>query len=60
MFLEHIPTKVRVTGSVVPGHYSRTEMSRLKQELLARLSVELHLAVAKHLRVPGRQSGSEA
>jgi hypothetical protein len=53
-FLEHLPTKVRVSGDIPKGHYSRAEMTRLKAELFARLSAELEAEVAKLLRIPGR------
>ena len=52
--LTHTPSGVAVSGKVAPGHYSRREMQRLVAELHAQLLIELHHAVARKLRLPGR------
>ncbi len=52
--LTHTPTGVSVSGKVAQGHYSRREMQHLVAELRARLVIELHRAVARKLRLPGR------
>jgi hypothetical protein len=54
VIVRHRPTGIARDGEVLPGHYSREQMRRLKEELTARLLRELEQAVAKHLRVPGR------
>jgi hypothetical protein len=52
--LEHRPTGVKVRGEIPDGHYSRGEMSALKQQLLDRLRGELEIKVASALRIAGR------
>ena len=52
--LTHRPTGVEVSGQIPQGNYSRTEMTRLRQELLASLFAQLEQRVAHHLRIPGR------
>jgi hypothetical protein len=52
--LTHRPTGIAVSGEVPTGNYSRTEMTKLKQALNARLFAELEQRVARHLRIPGR------
>jgi len=52
--LEHRPTGVKVRGEIPDGHYSRGEMSALKQQLLDRLWSELGIKVAAALRIAGR------
>lgn len=52
--LAHRPTGIEVAGEVPQGHYSRAEMTRLREELRARLFAELEQRVAGHLRTPGR------
>jgi hypothetical protein len=52
--LKHMPTGIVVSGAVAFGHYSRKELSHLKDELLGRLWCELEGKVAARLRVPRR------
>lgn len=52
--LLHVPSGVKVSGKIPPGHYSRKQMQRLTMELKARLTEELVLLVGKKLRVAGR------
>ncbi len=52
--LAHRSTGIEVRGEVPEGHYSRAEMTRLKEDLRARLFAELEQRVARHLRIPGR------
>jgi hypothetical protein len=54
--LTHRPTGVEVSGEIPQGNYARAEMTRLRQELRARLFAALEQAVARHLRIPGRPS----
>jgi hypothetical protein len=54
LFLKHLPTGIEVQGEVPPGHYSNKQMRDEKDRLWAKLQEQLRLAVAKHLRVPGR------
>ena len=55
VFIEHLPTKVRVEGTVQEGNYSKKEMQRLRAQLYDKLLTELETAVARKLRVPGRK-----
>lgn len=41
--LAHKPTNIKVEGEVLPGHYSKKEMQKLKTELEKRLFIELEL-----------------
>jgi len=50
----HAPTGVKVSGRVIPGHYSRSELSRLNKKLQVELFKRLGYEVAKALRVSGR------
>jgi hypothetical protein len=52
--LVHHPTGIEVSGDIPAGHYSKTRLRDLRQELHARLFAELERRVARHLRVPGR------
>lgn len=52
--LYHEPTGICVKGEVPRGNYSRSEMQKLKQELLEELFPQLEKLVAQHLRIPGR------
>lgn len=52
--LTHRPSGIEVRGVIPSGHRSRKTMRRLRAELRARLWSELELAVARHLRIPGR------
>lgn len=52
--LTHRPTGIAVAGEVPEGRYSRAEMTRLKEDLRARLFAELEQRVARHLRISGR------
>ena len=52
--LLHQPAGLEVSGSVPPGHYTRPEMKKLKDELYARLLGELERLVVAKLRVAGR------
>lgn len=52
----HTPTGVKVSGRVIPGHYSRRELSRLNQKLCEEMHKRLEYEVAKTLRAPGRKA----
>jgi hypothetical protein len=54
MTLKHLPTAVEVSGVIAPGQYSRTQMQTAREGLRQSLREQLRLAVAWHLRVPGR------
>ncbi len=54
MTLTHLPTGLSESGGVPGGRYSRGEMSILRDKLFAVLYHRLELAVARHLRIPGR------
>jgi len=54
MTLVHIQTQTSVEGSIPPGHYSRAEMQKLKDELYGGLFRTLEARVAKALRISGR------
>src|SRR5262249_18438063 len=56
MTFTHAPTGVKVTGRVLPGHYSRREHSGLNQRLAQALYSRLEYEVSKHLRAPGRRT----
>ena len=51
----HQPTGVKVSGRVLPGHYSRKELSRLNQKLCEKY-IRLEYEVAKALRATGRKA----
>jgi hypothetical protein len=57
--LTHNQTGISVKGEVVPGHYSRRQLSQLKSELLNRPWGELERKVAARLRLPGRARVAE-
>ena len=50
----HKPTGVKVSGRVIPGKYSRKELSRLNQKLRETLYARLEYEAAKSLRLPGK------
>src|SRR5262249_20934782 len=50
----HKPTGVYVRGEVPPGHYSRTEMARLRAALWRVVWRRLAQEVAIHTRMPRR------
>jgi hypothetical protein len=52
--LKHRPTGIEVSGEITEGHYSRAEMTRLRQVLHAHQFADLEERVARHLRIPGR------
>jgi hypothetical protein len=52
--LQHVPTGIEVSGSVPPGHYSRSVMKTRREELRKRLFAELEALVGKRLRIAGR------
>ena len=52
--LLHRPTGIDVDGEIPAGHYSRVEMSKLRDDLTTRLWDELGRKVARHLRIPGQ------
>lgn len=52
--LLHHPTGIEVSGEISAGHYSRNEMGKLRDGLIARLWDELEGKVARHLRIAGR------
>lgn len=52
--LIHLPTDISVSETVPTGHYSRTEMKKLKEQLYNSLFEKLENAVAKHLGISGR------
>jgi hypothetical protein len=52
--LRHEPTGIEVRASIPPGHYARTRMRQMKDDLRRRLFTELEQRVARHLRIPGR------
>ena len=54
LFMKHLPTGIEVHGDVPPGHYSNKQMQHKKELLWTELQEQLRLAVAKHLRIPGR------
>jgi hypothetical protein len=54
LYLKHLPTGVEVQGEVPAGHYSNKQMQAAKETLWNELQELLCLAVAKHLRLPGR------
>jgi len=54
MTLKHLPTAVEVSGEIAPGQYSRTQMQAARESLSQSLHEQLRLAVARHLRIPGR------
>lgn len=54
MTLKHLPTAVEVSGEIAPGHYSRTQMQVARDNLRQSLHEQLRVAVARHLRIPGR------
>ena len=53
--LTHKPTGVKASGRVIPGHYSRKELSRLNEKLCQEVYERLEYEVAKVLRVSGRK-----
>lgn len=54
MFLEHLPTKIKVEGEIPSGNYSKKEMQKLRKELEATLFNKLERLVAQKLKVKGR------
>jgi len=52
--VRHRPTGVAIQGFIPEGHYSKDEMRKLKEALIAELMRELGQAVARHLRLAGR------
>lgn len=54
LYLVHIPTGVEVSAEVPMGHYSNKQMQVEKEKIWKVLQEQLHFAVAKHLRIPGR------
>lgn len=52
--LLHHPTGIDVEGEIPAGHYSKSEMSKLRDDLTTRLWGELEGKVARHLRIAGR------
>jgi hypothetical protein len=52
----HIPTGVYVQGEVPRGHYSRSQMKQLRDELLTLVYARLRFEVAKAERHPRRTS----
>ena len=48
--LTHGPTGLQVQGEVPPGHYSKKEMQRLRDEQYVKLFLLLEATVRKHLR----------
>ncbi|MEW6211016.1 MAG: hypothetical protein AB1631_21810 [Acidobacteriota bacterium] len=56
----HKPTGVQVSGRVIPGYYSRKELSRLNQKLCDALYKKLEREVARKLRVSGQQALSDS
>ena len=53
--LTHKPTGVIASGRVIPGHYSRKELSRLNEKLCQEVYKRLEYEVAKALRASGRK-----
>ena len=54
VYVEHIPTKVRLEGAIEEGNYSKKEMKLLRDKLRKKLLNDLPAAVARKLRTPGR------
>jgi len=54
LYLKHLPTEVEVHGEIPMGHYSNRQMQSEKEKLWNALQEQLRVAVAKHLRHPGR------
>jgi len=54
IYIQHLPTKIKVEGTVEKGYYSKSEMKHLRNQLFEKLLKELENKVAKKLRVPGR------
>lgn len=52
--LTHAPTGLQVSGEVPKGHYSKAQLSSLKDDLLKKLWHQLERNVAARLRIPGR------
>ena len=52
--LTHQPTGIKVSGAIQSGNYSRKELSKLKQELEARLFSDLEKKIAKFYKIPGQ------
>ena len=54
VFLIHTPTDTRIEGEVPPGHYSKKEMQKKREELFVDLFPKLEKMVAKKLKIKDR------
>lgn len=52
--LRHVPTGVEVKGAIAQEHRTKASLRNAEETLRTRLIEQLTLAVAKHLRIPGR------
>jgi hypothetical protein len=52
--MTHVPTGLEVEGEIPSGNYSREEMRKRRDVLIAELWPVLEQNVARHLRIPGR------
>ena len=52
--LIHKPTDVKALGEIPPGHYSRQEMIKKREQLKQTLFEQLEQKVAIFLKIPGR------